>query len=348
MRARLTLLPMALAALLLAGCEREPTAAPMPLPVSAAGKATAEYAALARAFEEESAPLIRRLVVATPGFREAVGALLDDPDPARLDAAQNAWALLYGHVSRAWPVLASRATLAPSLAQPLARIDIWPILPGYVDAVPGWPESGIVYDVTLDLTVGTLLAEQDMTNPAEASLGLQIIHLLLAGVPQAPRAALELTAVTELLSSHQLPLQELPENRRRSYLDAASALLLEDLTLLIQPSDTPRPEHLAAALLQALADTQLRLAKLGAYADAGDPGDGEYMAPQAHQIASTETAEAARVWLDTGTPQGAALAALLEALAPEYAAALAALLAEQPLDHIALARLLSAPPAGLF
>lgn len=348
MKACLTLLPAALAALLLAGCDREPAPQPEPAPVAAPTEAAAEYAALASAYEEESAPQLRRLVVAAPGFREAVGALLKQPDAAQLEAAQNAWALLYSHFSRAWPVLASRAALTPQLAPPLARADIWPILPGYVDAVPGWPESGIVYDVTLALNTETLLAQQDMTDPAEVSVGLQVLHQLLAGVPEAPRAALDLTAVTELLPSHQLPLRELPENRRRSYLDVASALLLEDLTLLIQPREAPPPEQLLAALLQALADAQLRLAKLAAYADAGDPGGGEYMAPQAHQIASTETRAAVDVWFDPQTPQGAALAAVLEAVAPDYAGELAALLTEEPHDHAALARLLSAPPVGLF
>lgn len=353
MRACLTLLPAAFAVLLLAGCDREPPSQPLPEPVAAPAEAAAEYAALARAYDEESAPQLRRLVVAAPGFREAVTALLMEPggtapDAAQLEAARNAWALLYSHFNRAWTILASRAALDPSLAGPLARADIWPILPGYVDAVPGWPESGIVYDATLPLDVDTLLAQQDVSDPAEVSVGLQVVHQLLAGVPEAPRTVLDLTAVTELLPSHQLPLQDLPENRRRSYLDAASALLLEDLSLLIQPREAPRPDHLPAALLQALADTQLRLAKLSAYADAGDPSGGEYLAPQAWQIASSETAAAANLWLDPHTPQGAALAALLQTVAPEYAAQLATLLAEEPENHAALARLLAAPPAGLF
>ncbi len=348
MKACLTsLLPLALATALLTGCEREPER-PAPAPAPHASPAAAEYDALAAAFAEESAPQLRKLVVAAPGFREAVGALLEHPDDTRLHTARNAWTLLYQGFNRAWPVLATRATLAPSLAHPLARADIWPILPGYVDAVPGWPESGLVYDVTLPLNTDTLIAQQDMTDPAEVSVGLQVLHLLLFGLPDAPRAPLDVTAVTELLPSHQLPLSELPENRRRAYLDAASAVLLEDLTALVQPAQAVPPRTLAAALMQALADGYLRLARLAALEGATATDGGEFMSPAAREIAVTETRAAVDQWLKADSPQHQALMALLNTLDVHYANALIEQVAAEPQDAAALAQLLSTPPEGLY
>ncbi|KAF0811160.1 imelysin [Alcanivorax sp. S71-1-4] len=349
MKACLTpLLPLALSAALLTGCEREPER-PAPAPAPHTSPAAAEYAALAAAFTEESAPQLRKLVVAAPGFREAVGALLERPDDTRLHTARNAWTLLYQGFNRAWPVLATRTTLAPSLARPLARADIWPILPGYVDAVPGWPESGLVYDVTLTLNTDTLIAQQDMTDPAEVSVGLQVLHLLLFGLPDAPRAPLDVTAVTELLPSHQLPLSELPENRRRAYLDAASAILLEDLTALVQPAhDDVPPRTLAAALMQALADSYLRLARLAALEGATATDGGEFMSSDVREIAMTETRAAVDQWLNADSPQHQALMALLNKLDVHYANALIEQVTAEPQDAAALAQLLSTPPEGLF
>lgn len=348
MRTCLTsLLPLALAAALLAGCEREPEQ-PAPAPAPHTNPAAAEYDALEVAFAEDSAPQLRKLVVAAPGFRDAVRALLEQPDDTRLQTARNAWTLLYQGFNRAWPVLATRATLDPSLTRPLARADIWPLLPGYVDAVPGWPESGLVYDVTLTLNTDTLITQQDMTDPAEVSIGLQVLHLLLFGLPDAPRAPLDITAVTELLPSHQLPLSELPENRRRAYLDAASAVLLEDLTALVQPAPDAPPSTLAAALIQALADSYLRLARLAALEGATATDGGEFMAPAAHQIAITETQAALDLWLKADSPQHKALMALLNKLDVHYANALVEQVAAEPQDAAALAQLLSTPPDGLF
>ncbi|WP_111658368.1 imelysin family protein [Isoalcanivorax indicus] len=303
---------------MLAGCDREPADTTDTLIEQPAKVPTEQSAALVSAWEEEAAPWLRKLVVAAPGFREAVRALLSEPEPdeGALDAARNAWALLYESYNRAWPLLATRAALDPTLQVHLARTDPWPILPGYVDAMPDWPESGIVYDVTVSLDIDSLLAQQDMTDPAEVSVGFQVLELLLFGLPDAPRSTAGLT-VGEALPDHQKPEHERPGYRRRAYLDAISALLLEDLSALVQPRPAPDPTRLPGALRQALMHSEARrdaLAALTRDAEDNSGTDGDiYLSSNSHRIALPALNEALAAWQDPEQDPGAAWRAWREA-----------------------------------
>ena len=312
---------LALTSSVLVGCDREP-AAPEPEPVPHTSNVIgAEHHALAQAFEDEAAPWQRKLVVAAPGFREAVRALLRQPDENSLDAARNAWTLLYESYNRAWPVLATRAMLDPTLTAHLERTDIWPLMPGYVDAMPQWPESGIIYDVTVDLDIDSLLAQQNLTDPAEVTVGFQVLELLLFGLPDAARNPLDLT-LTETLPDRQQPETEQPQHRRRAYLDAVSALLLEDLSPLMRPQAPVPAGELAPALLQALSVSRERQNRLDALAEASDPDGGEYLSERARAIAMQGMNDAMAAWSNGDSDAGKALAEYLDLQASDAPTAL--------------------------
>ena len=296
----------------LAGCDREPAAAPQTPMTSTTPLVVpeTEQVALLEAFQEEATPVLRKLVVAAPGFREAVHALLMDTDEEALEIARNAWTLLYESYNRAWPVLATRGELDPTLVPHLARADTWPILPGYIDAMPEWPDSGIVYDVTVDVDINTLLSLHGMTDPSEVAVGFQVLELLLFGLPDAPREVAGLAPVVVTESEAEKPLNEYPEMRRRAYLDAASALLLEDLSALIHPQPLPDAARLPEALSRGLRSSRERLAALQAQgpAEAGEGTDGgEYLSARSHDVALAALTEALAAWQDADQPAGAAL-----------------------------------------
>ena len=69
----------------------------------------------------------------------------------------------------------------------LQRLDTWPLYPAYVDALPAWPDSGIVNDPALELTGASLRRQQGATADGEVALGFQPIRLLIAGAEGAPR-----------------------------------------------------------------------------------------------------------------------------------------------------------------
>lgn len=63
----------------------------------------------------------------------------------------------------------------------LSLLDSWPIEGGYIDHVPGYPFSGIVNDLTLELNEGSLLAQHGFSDPSYASLGYHAFEFMLWG-----------------------------------------------------------------------------------------------------------------------------------------------------------------------
>ena len=84
-------------------------------------------------------------------WRDALAALLEAPDADSLAAARNAWADLYSAFNDHYLSLAAVACQR-GVPERLERLDGWPFYPAYVDALPAWPDSGIVNDPALELT----------------------------------------------------------------------------------------------------------------------------------------------------------------------------------------------------
>ncbi|OUS03016.1 hypothetical protein A9Q81_07925 [Gammaproteobacteria bacterium 42_54_T18] len=95
-----------------------------------------------------------------------------------------------------------------------------PILPGYVDYLLQYPNSGIVNDITLALSEQSLRDQQGLTDNGEVSIGFEVIAFILMGEQRynqslAPRPAID--------------FEEPHANRRRQYLTFAVSLLRQDL-----------------------------------------------------------------------------------------------------------------------
>lgn len=94
-----------------------------------------------------------------------------------------------------------------------------PALPGFIDAVPGYEDSGLVHDETIQLTLANLVRQHQVTDDAEVALGLYALEVLLFGAPS--RTAEEFTAVERI---EEIPLTEQSHTARRSHLTALLAL----------------------------------------------------------------------------------------------------------------------------
>lgn len=138
-------------------------------------------------------------------------------------------------LTASYPALDARLT---SLRR---RIDSRPITPGYVDAIDGYPNSGIVNDPALPLTRENLIAEQGLTDAADVVLGFEVILFLLEGEhryrPQlAQRDVSDYVAVDQWPEQNEdetLPAEDHPQNRRRLYLELVTEILEQDLKLLL-------------------------------------------------------------------------------------------------------------------
>jgi putative iron-regulated protein len=63
----------------------------------------------------------------------------------------------------------------------LAQLDSWPIEGGYIDYIQGYPFSGIVNDLTLDIDEDSIRSQHGFTDPSNASLGYHALEFMLWG-----------------------------------------------------------------------------------------------------------------------------------------------------------------------
>lgn len=129
-------------------------------------------------------------------------------------------------------------------------------LPGYVDSIEGYPDSGIVHDTSLAMSEATLREQQGLTAEEDVSIGFDVIAFLIWGEqrfnPQLPERPLkELTYVAGWENGRtDLPVSEHPQNRRRLYLQLATTLLKLDCDRLLtvwRKGPLPRSEKEASA-----------------------------------------------------------------------------------------------------
>lgn len=346
--------PLMLCAILLTitGCDSPEPARPEPTPAPTAVSPTIDplTQALADSYQSESQLRLRKLSVQASGFRDAINGLLTETTAERLVTAQVAWQHLYRSFNEAWVVLDCRARRSAADAQRLARADSFPILPGYVDGLSDWPDSGLVNDNTLLLDRDNLVAQQGATSELEISLGFQVLQFLLFAEPLAPRqiddfmvnppaqgdgatgngentaieADTEDAANGEAVPGEMMmPLSASEKvTRRRQYLEVATQLLVDDLRLLGR-DDTPAVQVGDSCPIDAMASATRRLLTLANLAG-NNQVSGEYMAPMSRDTANAGLKDALTPWL----AQDSALTPWLASHSPLRGQALAEAAAE--------------------
>lgn len=173
---------------------------------------------------------------------EAIDELLARPSAASLAAARQAW--LSAHIAYETRLLhqyfvaqvlpAEQALRLSSLAY---NINHWPVVPGYIDGVPGYPGSGIVNDMTVALNPDNLREIHGQFDPAEAALGFHVLEYLLWGNNSGSQTSrgfdsfTPATVLSEVQQQDGMPMEQMPNNRRRRMLALVMDMLYEDFQL---------------------------------------------------------------------------------------------------------------------
>lgn len=131
--------------------------------------------------------------------------------------------------------------------QQLIKLDSWPIEGGYIDYIDGYPFSGIVNDLTLNIDEESIRSQHGFTDPSNASLGYHALEFMLWGgrgertaydfFPQENTAPVpvndaehsEYNIYTDSSESQGVELEPQNHHRRRQYTLLLSELLLKDL-----------------------------------------------------------------------------------------------------------------------
>jgi len=161
----------------------------------------------------------QRLIESLEALEQSVTRFTKNANEAQLADAQQRW--IEAHQLFA---LASVFFLVPegtSMQKHLFNVDAWPILPGFLDAMPDYPDSGIINDVTLPITDGSLRQQHGITDIEEVSLGYHALELFLFSK--------ELTDYTNTSE---------PSQRRLEAINILADLLVQDVRSLIAQQRT--------------------------------------------------------------------------------------------------------------
>ena len=203
--------------------------------------------------------------------------LLATPSQSSLSAARSAW--LQAHVS--YEATALHRRFVESIANDDIELRLfeleyqlnhWPILPGYLDAVSGFGESGLVFDTTVPLTAESLQELHGQFELNEATTGFHVLEFLLWGEneplsglrPVSDFRGSSLLTQTQEIAGYSLEM--LPGNRRRQLLTTVAELLVTDfeethdtVTLAVSAFRQDLPYYSGAQLVHLLASSMWAL-----------------------------------------------------------------------------------------
>lgn len=189
----------------------------------------------------------------------AVNAFLAHPDDDSRAALQDAWRNAHDAWVQIHDLVLDDAVLAGTF-----RIDAWPIEPGFLDSLPGYPDSGIVMDTTLDISAATLAEQNGITDKEEVSLGFHPLEYYAF-----------LRPVTDFIPANEDdPAHAEQVMRRRQLVQVLSSDLRERIDAFLDDVEASRPpegDYLTRLLLRAQQSAQgaFRQASLIVDADHG-------------------------------------------------------------------------------
>ncbi|UTA48110.1 hypothetical protein L1F30_00885 [Simiduia sp. 21SJ11W-1] len=250
---RTLIIALALASLCLAACQ-EKSETPAPTEVAAPAKASPQpqLDEPSRAIWEAGTPLLAQSHEQLVVLREAVAALLANPDATQLAKARDQWHQAHDSL-QALSLFFAMAEAHPGLLVPLDTqynyLDGWPIQPGFLDYYDVYTHSGLVNDIAIAVTAKALREAHQQFDEQDRALGLHPIAYLLWG-SNGQRPASDYAPQTPAAAGKDAPkVADMPNNRRRALLGLMVELAIEDVTRL--------QSHWAAE--GALAQTYLQL-----------------------------------------------------------------------------------------
>ena len=175
-------------------------------------------------------------------FQSSIVMLTEQANNGNLSLSKQAWLDAHSayelttlHRYFTTQIIGEKNSLA--LMQIQYQINHWPIIPGYIDYVNGYSDSGIVHDINVDLDVESLREQHGTFDISEVTLGFHVIEFLLWGgnSDAVARPAEDFGAVLELTPEETESgyyLEQLSNNRRRLFLSIATGALANDIRKL--------------------------------------------------------------------------------------------------------------------
>ena len=186
---------------------------------------------LAKSYANLVSHYYNEVSLSTQEMHNAIIKFVQAPDNNSLTNAKNKWIAarsIYG-ITEAFRFYGGPIDGVNKYGEegPEGLINAWPLNEAYIDYVKGNPNAGIINNLTLEINNSTIIAANMSEDDADVSSGWHAIEFLLWGQD----FSLETAGMRE--ASDYLPTNEI-NIRRRTYLVAASTLLLEHINWLSQ------------------------------------------------------------------------------------------------------------------
>lgn len=224
--------------LLIAACQPEPASPPVTTKAPQTLAPTTTAALDSRELWLDGTHCWATATTAAAELNRSIEELLQEPDHKRLSSARQRWHNSHAATAACLPLTrfsASHSELFAPLKAAWSRIDNYPIAPGYVDAVEGYPHSGVVHDTTLIINHTNLQEQHGLTSDEEATLGLHVLEFLLWGED----GERSFNAFIRAEAQDTLRAVDQPQNRRRDLLKLVGLLLEDELQLVTEQWANP-------------------------------------------------------------------------------------------------------------
>lgn len=237
---------------LLSGCDDSPepqspietpasTAQPVPVPDTGAPSATTALLTAQDAYRDQLLALAsQRYDIALSAIQTLnadIADLLETPSSATLAQTRTSWRNAYTAYLQTLPLTAIEVTepgdwqvAGLTRAALTESINPWPVEPGYIDYVEGYPYTGIVNDTTLNLSEGSLQEQHRFADASYISLGFQVLEFLLWG-EEGQRPAQDFNPAVSANATPDRPVVK-HQDRRGEYLKTAGQMLQKNLQRL--------------------------------------------------------------------------------------------------------------------
>ena len=218
---------------------------------------------------------------AISSLEQAIQTLIAQPEEDAVRQARRLWRESYSQY------LIAQASMRLPVSEPpewrsagLTRDDLerqinsWPIEPGYIDYLAGYPYSGIVNDTALELTESSLLDQHQFADDSYVSIGFHAIEFLLWG-ESGQRTAADFDRSLKTVASEERPAV-INQERRGDYLLHTVRLLRQHMQRL-QLRWSPDTGYYASRLAEVSPEKTLQASMLTAQSLIADELLNRYM-----------------------------------------------------------------------
>lgn len=187
---RLVFFPIALS--LLGGCDffqqEAPTHQKPKIQAEKPGLKTQDIKQLVNYVSLNGYELFSKAAIEAENLEQSIALLLRNPKPETFEAAKKQWRSAYSSYLMTQPYYylpikdpiewVQKGIAYKNLA---ANIDSYPIEGGYIDYLKGYPFSGLVNDLAIEINEANLIEQHGLADPSYASLGFHVLEFLLWG-----------------------------------------------------------------------------------------------------------------------------------------------------------------------